>query len=156
MKSNQQGTTTLEFSIIAVTLFMVLFGVIEVGRAFFVWNTLEEATRRGARLAAVCPPNHAAIKEVAMFNAPGGGDASPVIRGLSKNNINIEYLDEDGNNTGGTFPITYVRVSIVNYQHTLLIPFLMQTINAPAFSTTLPAESLGYIPDLDTRQCFGT
>ncbi|MEN8132003.1 MAG: TadE family protein [Pseudomonadota bacterium] len=156
MRKNQQGTTMVEFAIIAVTLFIVLFGVIEVGRAFFVWNTVSEATRRGARLAAVCPPNHTAVAEVTILNSPGGGANSPILQGLSTGNVSVEYLDEDGNSTGGAFPISYVRVSIVNYQHTLLIPFLLSTITVPPFSTTLPAESLGYIPELGARQCFGT
>jgi hypothetical protein len=33
----------------------------------------------------------------------------------------------------------------------------MPTITAPPFSTTLPAESLGYVPDTNTYDCpFGT
>ena len=61
MKNSQQGTTTVEFAILASVLFVLIFGVIEIGRAFFVWNSLAEATRRGARIAAVCPVNHGSI-----------------------------------------------------------------------------------------------
>lgn len=156
MKNLERGTTTVEFAIVATTLFIVLFGVLEIGRALFVWNTLGEATRRGARLAAVCPPNHAAVREVTVFGPPGGGDASPILKGLTTANVTLAYLDDAGNDTGGTFPISFVQVGISNYQHTLLIPFVMQTLTVPPFSTTLPAESLGWIPDLGVRQCFGT
>jgi len=151
----QQGTTTVEFAIVATMLFTVIFGVMEVGRALFVWNTLTEATRRGARVAAVCPVNHPSIARVAVLGDPLGGDTSPMIHGLSTANVQLEYLDDSGTPTAAFPEIRYVRVSINNYQHRLMIPLLAQTITAPPFSTTLPAESLGYIPELDLRQCYG-
>ena len=54
-RARQTGTTTVEFAIIASVMFMILFGVIEFGRVMFTANALAESTRRGARLAAVCP-----------------------------------------------------------------------------------------------------
>lgn len=156
MRNNQQGTTTVEFAILASVLFVLIFGVIEIGRAFFVWNSIGEVTRRGARLAAVCPVNHGAISKVSMFNAPDGGSESDLFNGLTDSNINLEYLDDGGNVTNVFVEIKSVRVGISNYQHNLLIPFFNLSITVPEFSTTIPAESLGYIPDLGERQCFGS
>jgi Flp pilus assembly protein TadG len=151
----QKGTTTVEFAIVATVLFTVLFGVIEVGRALFVWNTLSEGARRGARVAAVCPVDHPSIARVAILEEPLGGDVSPVVNGLSTANVQVAYLDDTGTPTADFPEIRYVRVSISNYQHTLMIPLVGRTITAPTFSATLPAESLGYIPELDIRQCYG-
>lgn len=153
--ASQSGTTTVEFAIVATVLFTLLFGVIEVGRALFVWNTLEEATRRGARVAAVCPVNHPSVARVAVLGDPLGGGASPILSNLSAANVQIEYLDESGAATASYPDISFVRVGIVNYQHTFMIPFLSQTVTVPPFSTTLPAESLGIIPELGVRQCYG-
>ena len=156
MKNNQQGTTTVEFAILASVLFVLIFGVIEIGRAFFVWNSVGEVTRRGARLAAVCPVNHGSISKVSMFNAPDGGSESGLLSGLTDSNISLEYLDDGGNSTNIFTEIKSVRVGISDYQHNLLIPFFNLSITVPEFSTTIPAESLGYIPDLGARQCFGS
>ncbi len=156
MKNNQQGTTTVEFAILASVLFVLIFGVIEIGRAFFVWNSIGEVTRRGARLAAVCPVNHSSISKVSMFNAPDGGSESELFNGLTDSNINLEYLDDGGNVTNVFTEIKSVRVGISNYQHNLLIPFFNLSLTVPEFSTTIPAESLGYIPDIGERQCFGS
>jgi hypothetical protein len=153
--ARQRGTTTVEFAIVATVLFTVLFGVIEVGRALFVWNSLNEATRRGARVAAVCPVNHPSIARVAVFGDPLGGDSSPILNNLSTANVQTDYLDENGASTANFPDIRYVRVGIAGYQHTLLIPFFTQTVAVPPFTTTLPAESLGYIPELGIRQCYG-
>lgn len=150
----QRGTTTVEFAVISVALFIVLFGVIEVARALFVWNTVSAATQRGARIATVCPMNDAAIAQVTIFGAPGGDNASPILNGLTTDNVALQYLDEDGVDTAVFTEIAYVRVSIANFQHTLLIPFVGATLNVPAFSTTLPAESLGYVPDNNAFACF--
>ena len=157
MKARRQGgTTTVEFAIVASVLFVVLFGVIEVGRALFVWNTLSEATRRGARIAAVCPVNHASVARGAVFGDPLAGDTSPILRNLTAANIQVDYLDDSGTPTAVFEDISYVRVGITNYQHTMMIPLMVTTITAPSFSTTLPAESLGYIPETGLRQCYGS
>ena len=124
---------------------MVKFGSIEIARAFFVYTTLEEATRRGARVAAVCQVNDPAIREIAALS--DGGPASDVIYGLTTANIVVEYLDTAGNALGdpiGSYGlIRYVRVRIVNYTYTGWIPFMNVVFTSPGFAATLPRESLG-------------
>jgi Flp pilus assembly protein TadG len=143
----QGGTTTVEFAIIGLVAMVVLFALLEFSRLVFELNALNEATRRGARMAAVCPVNDPAITQVAIFNAPGGGGSSPIITGLTASNVAVDYL----NQTGGTVAspaanfgqIRYVRVRMTNLQHTLLIPLFNLTLALPAYPTTLPRESLG-------------
>jgi hypothetical protein len=151
MKRFQHGLTTVEFAIIGGIAMVALFAVFEIGRVFFVFNALEEATRRGARMAAVCQLNDAAISEVAVFNTSGGGSNSPLIPGLSTGNIEVRYLNSGGaviaDPVGNYDQITYVRVRIVAFQHQLLIPLFVRTFTMPNFSTVLPRESLGISPD---------
>lgn len=49
----QRGATTAEFALSVVVFFGVLFFVIELARALYLSNTLQEATRRAAYAAAV-------------------------------------------------------------------------------------------------------
>jgi Flp pilus assembly protein TadG len=138
-------------------MFVVLFGVIELARAMFVLNVLGEATRRAARIAAVCPINDPAAKEVGLFNAPGGGTASRFVRRLAPANLAIEYLDVTGNvvaNPTLNFgQIHFVRARIVNFQHEMLIPFATYLFTTPSFSTTLRRESLGVPRDGVIQAC---
>lgn len=147
MQRNQRGVTTVEFAIIATAVLLTLFGVIEVGRAMFVMNTLGETTRRAARIATVCPINDPAIQEVAMFNGAGGGTGSRLVGGLGPQNIAIEYLTTNGTvitDPSGNFnQIQFVRARIVNFQHQMLIPFMESVFTTPEFATTLRRESLG-------------
>jgi len=153
----QRGVTTVEFAIIGTAMFIVLFGVIELSRAMFVLNALGEATRRAARIAAVCQVNDPAAREVALFNAPGGGTGSRFIRRLAPANIAIEYLDATGNVIGDPTAnfgqIHFVRARIVNFQHEMLIPFATYLFNTPSFSTTLRRESLGVPRDGVIQPC---
>lgn len=152
----QKGTTTVEFAFIGLVFFTILFGLIEVGRLVFVMNSLVEVTRRAARTAVVCPVNHVDVAKIAAFNQPGGDTNSRYLRNLSNANFQLEYLNQFGAVTTTFGQIDYLRFSISNYQHEMLIPGFNITINSPTFTTTLPVESLGYIPDTNTRECFGT
>ena len=143
----QSGVTTVEFAIIGAVAMMLLFGVIEVGRAMFVLNALGETTRRAARVAVVCPINDPAIAEVATFNAPGSGTGSRVIGNFSPTNLAVEYLRQNGavlaDPVTDFSAIRFVRARIVNYQHQMLIPFGDYIFTTPDFATTLRRESLG-------------
>ena len=149
----EAGTTSVEFAIIGMLAMVVLLGIVEFSRLVFTLNTLSEATRRGARMAAVCPINDPAIAQVAMFNPPGGGGASPLVTGFGPGNILVEYLNQTGGVIGAPaanyLQIRYVRVRIANYQHRLLVPLFDVTLNVPAYPSTLPRESLG-VPRVGT------
>jgi TadE-like protein len=134
----QTGATTVEFAIVGAVLITIMFAVIEFGRAIFTFNVLNEGTRRGARVAAVCPVNDPAIAlETAFASLPG----------VTTQNVAVEYLNQAGaviaNPVGSFGAIEYVRVQIVNYQHPMWIPFLNLVLTVPDFAATLPRESLG-------------
>ena len=42
-----QGTTTVEFAIVAVALFLLVFAILEFSRVVFTMNLLQEGARRG-------------------------------------------------------------------------------------------------------------
>ncbi len=140
----QTGLSTVEFAIVALVLFMMMFGVIEFGRGFFVVAALDEATRRGARMAVVCPINDPAIFQAAAFN-------NTLIPDLDASDISVEYLDSSGAlvatpAVAASFRlIRYVRVRVVGYQHQMLIPLAaaLPPFFMPEFATVLPRESLG-------------
>jgi hypothetical protein len=137
----------VEFAIVGLLAMTVVLALIEFGRMVFVLNALSEATRRGARMAAVCPINDPAIAKVAVFNAPGGGSTSTIVNGLTTANIVTEYLDQAGavvaGPAGNFGQIRYVRVRIAGFQHQLLIPLLQLTFTVPGYPSTMPRESLG-------------
>ena len=146
-KPKQKGAETVEFAMIAVLLFAVLFAIIEIGRALFVWNALAEATRRGARMAVVCPYQSPVPAQVAIFDVIGGAlGTSPIINGLTPAMVSVRYLNLAGAVETDQTLIKFAQVSITGYTHALFIPLWGSSFTAPAFTTTLPTESLGAVP----------
>jgi len=141
----QQGLYIVEFAIAAGVFFFMMFAAMEVARMMFVWSALDSMTQRGARVAAVCPLNDAAVGNVAIY---GGNNMVP---GITPANISVQYLTAAGNPAGSRGATRLVQVSIQNYTHQMLIPatiagFVAPLLTAPPFTTTRPAESLGRNP----------
>ncbi|MTV37955.1 TadE/TadG family type IV pilus assembly protein [Duganella radicis] len=59
----QRGATVAEFALSVVLFFTTMFFVIEVSRLLYLWNTLQEATRRAAYAAAVSDFSNTAVMD---------------------------------------------------------------------------------------------
>lgn len=138
-KSDERGTTLVEFSIAALVFLTVMFAVIEFGRALWVHNALADAARRGARYAVLhSAADEAKVKNVVVYGDEDGGD-TPLIPNLNTGNVTVDYSDFALNK--GT-----VSVTIDEYQFQFVIPIVGTTITMPHYTTTLTGESVGWIP----------
>src|SRR5574338_1292682 len=156
---SEKGATMAEFAIISVVFFFIIFAIIEFGRLFYTHNALTDAARRGARYGALhkevdidCVKNIVVYGESHVDNkcAPTG---SPLINGLTTDNVTVIYEGADADNDPDTDPTDYgmnlgtVTVEIHDYTFNLSIPFARQTLTMPHYITTLTAESAGEEPD---------
>lgn len=145
-----RGVYVVEFAIIGLLLFTLLFGVLEFGRLYFTVNTLSEAARRGARLAAVCDIQDPVILRRAIFNTADDAGQSVLVGNLDTADLNLSYLDVFGavvgspaSASGGFQNIRYVRLRIENFPFNFLIPGFNGLLTLPAFQSIVPRESLG-------------
>ena len=168
-KQSQYGAAAVEFALICLIFFSILFAILELGRMMYVYNTMQEVTRRAAREAVVSwisTADQNTIKSLALF----GGTNIPAGPEITAANIKIEYLNEAG---GTAFPrpddppdnlsacgdlgrvaecIYSVRVSIVDTDGTTALKYspmvsLFSTlfnVNLPPATVTMQAESLGF------------
>jgi len=148
-KQKQQGTTLIEFSVVASLFFILIFSIIEFGRLLFTWHVLNETSRRAARLASVCQVTDAEQSDTLLAalidNVP--------LPNFTVENIEISYLDglgipltTDLTNAGNFNQIEFVEAKIDNYQFDLILPlatFFGVSFTAPDFKTLMPRESLG-------------
>jgi hypothetical protein len=51
VKSAQRSQALIEFALVSPVLLLLLFGIIDIGRAVFYYDTLNHAAREGARVA---------------------------------------------------------------------------------------------------------
>jgi Flp pilus assembly protein TadG len=149
-RRQMRGVYVVEFAIVGLLLFILLFGVLEMGRLYFTIGALNEAVRRGARLAAVCDVSDPRILQRAIFNDITDSGPSRLIGDLEISDLTLSYLDENGtvvatpnDNGSGFASIRYVQVSISNFVFTLLVPVYGGQITLPVFRAILPRESLG-------------
>lgn len=125
---NQRGAAAVEFALVAIVFFMLLIGIVEMGRVLFTWNAMVEATRYGARVAVVCPKDDPAILSRMQLIMPA----------LTAANVSVSYVP-----SGCTVAnCQQVSVSIQNVPVSTLIPVSAATIMVPPFTTTLPRESM--------------
>lgn len=100
-KASQSGVAAVEFALLSLVFFTIVFGVIEIARLLFLYNTLQEVTRRGAEAAVrVYPrdPDFNKVKQNAIFRDSNG----ELVLGspITENNVRIEYLALLRDNTG--------------------------------------------------------
>jgi Flp pilus assembly protein TadG len=162
----QRGVAAVEFALVAMLFFTILLAIIEIGRMLFIFNTMQEMTRNGARAAVVRwvdPASQTEIKSIALFY----GASMPANPDLTTANISITYLQKDGLTEVTTLPanpanpgdnlsacgdstriancIYYVRVSISGATFTPMLGlFDFLTMPLPTSEVTMHAESLGF------------
>lgn len=161
--NRQQGAAAVEFAIVCLLFFTILFAILEFGRMLYVYNTMQEVTRRGARAAVVrWVDQTAAITSIALF----GGASIPAGAEVTAANINIAYLNKAGDvvaevaelpvDPGDNLSacgdalrtddcIYSVRVSIDGVAYSPMVSlFSFLNIALPPSAVTMHAESLGF------------
>jgi len=182
----QSGVAAVEFALIAIPLFLLLIGIMEVGRLMYVWNTVQEVTRNAARQAVVTDFRDTAavnaIRQRALFRLTDG--TLPAAAEVSTANVVIRYLNAAGE-VPASMPespsdnlsacqdagrvsecVRYVEVCVstgTTCAPNELIAFAPMSglfsgtsregadftlLRIPLSSMRMPAESLGFRPDL--------
>ena len=123
-----RGSASVEFALTATAFLMMVFAVVEFGRLSWTLNAANEATRVGARLAAVCDENDPAVRQRMRAILPL----------LADENIAIAYPAPNCKPTDCE-PVT---VSLQDFRFESFIPLIPVSIGMPSFRTSLTRESL--------------
>jgi Flp pilus assembly protein TadG len=105
MKS-EKGQSLVEFALVLPILIMLLFGIVDFGRAFHAYLTIDQAGREAARAASI-------------------GKDSATVRGIAKNQGTSIGLTEGEVNvsTDSRTPGTDITITIT-YTYNLITPLL--------------------------------
>jgi Flp pilus assembly protein TadG len=113
--SDRRGNAVVEFALLSVPLMAIVLGFFELGRFFFLQESLANAAREGARAAAVrgaASPNPATSADIAAIvrrHAPGF---------LRAQDVAVTTSYQPDNRPGGS-----VRVEVA-YSYRLLVPWV--------------------------------
>ena len=107
---NERGQTMVEFALVIPILCVVLFGILQFGALYNDYVTLTDATRVGARRAAVSrfESSPSAAAETAMRKAASGLTASKLIV-----TVNSTFKQGDPVVVEGTYPYSINLLGMV-------------------------------------------
>lgn len=128
-RARERGVAAVEFALVALLFFLLVFGMIEIARAMYICNTLQEITRRAAALAATTDFTSTAdmqrVREQAVFRESPGFlvFAQPV----TDAHVRIDYMSI--HKDGTTLTMTAIPTGslpsspAVNYANCLKDPY---------------------------------
>ncbi|MES2104106.1 MAG: TadE family protein [Pseudomonadota bacterium] len=110
----QRGATTVEMALVLTVFIILLFAALELGRAMYLWNTLQQVTRQAARDAIVTDFTDAnamaKIRQNAVFRGTTGTNPGALVAAqeITDAAVRITYhsIDAGGNLQDVNFTIT--------------------------------------------------
>lgn len=173
IKRSQSGASIIEFALVAMIFFLVMWGIIEFGRAFYVQNSSQQLTRCVARTAVVRLPTEANSAISNCLISVGGSPSWPFYQIAPSDMTNffqLTYYFKDGSSSDSSgLDSTYndqlhLCSSGVNDNKCVesveaclkpntipgfgLLSAWMGAGNIKGFAscTRMPAEAMGYVP----------
>ena len=80
MKQGQRGANLVEFAVVVPLLLLLLAGIVDLGRAFYGYIVISNATREAARYGTRLPNDTLAIRSKALTEITNSGAVPTVIR----------------------------------------------------------------------------
>jgi hypothetical protein len=94
--ARQTGVVAVELALLLVPLTMLLFGIVELGRAFYQYDTIVKSTRSAARYLSV-QTTGVGIPEAKCLVVAGTVNpdmcAPPLLSGLTGEMVTVHYID---------------------------------------------------------------
>jgi hypothetical protein len=98
----ERGIAAVEFAIGAIIFLVLVFGVIEIARLMFLYNTLQEVTRKAASSAANTDFTNVAkmdqVRQRAIFQ--NGAGSLPLMPELTDQAVRIDFISIKRNDDG--------------------------------------------------------
>ena len=123
IKRRDRGQSLVEFALILPIFLLFLFGIIDLGRGVYAYNTIQNAAREAVRVAIV-DQNEDVILAKAQKHAVG--------LGLTDANVSLSFLQPETMTTPCNTPIAIsCEVEIlVNYRFTPATPIIGNIVGA--------------------------
>ena len=111
VRARERGQELVEFALTLLPLFILVIGILDLGRAAYAYTVMHNATREGCRYGVINPDNTDTIKNVVVNRALG--------LNLDPADVTVELLDLYSNVPGDDT----VQVS-VTYDFPIVTPFI--------------------------------
>jgi Flp pilus assembly protein TadG len=126
LQADRRGAAAIEFAIVGPLLFTLLLAIVEMGRMFYVRESLQYATEQAARFYTVTPSATWGQVQSALQNAMAGGMGPSV---TVTQDPDVNPCNGNSSVTCTTIHATYTFVSVASFLH-LGSPVLKATSQA--------------------------
>jgi hypothetical protein len=106
-RRRQRGAAIVELALALPLFLLVVFGTMEMARMMYLWNTLQEVSRRAARAAAVTDFSDSDAMQRLRWHAlfRSGEAPLPLASQVGPAQLHIEYLSLDASGTMQPVPL---------------------------------------------------
>jgi Flp pilus assembly protein TadG len=140
----QSGAAAIEMALLLPFLLLLAFGLTELGRAVYQYNTLAKAVRDGARHLSQYAPGDATriaeAKQLVLCGTTSGCANGPLVPGMSLSYIQVRDSISDPANynlqTTGRGTVNLVRVEVSGFAFRSVVPVFIPSITfSPIYAT---------------------
>jgi Flp pilus assembly protein TadG len=141
--SKQRGVAAVELGIVLIPLVLLAFGITELGRAVYQYNTLVKTTRDAARFLSTRGPGDADDIAIARCLAVHGNrtcEGSALVPNLTAAMVNVMDSSSSAahaNQATGSGVINLVTVQVEGYPFTSLVSFVVPNMTFGPIGTTM-------------------
>ena len=147
IRHRQRGVAAVELGFLLIPLVMMIFGITELGRAIYSYNTLDKTVRDAARHLSQHGPGDATIAAEARCLAVYGVtdcSGSAVAPGLTTSMVTICDASlcptTHANQSTGLGSVNLVTAGIQGYTYVSVVHFVVPNMTFNNISTTLRAQ----------------
>jgi Flp pilus assembly protein TadG len=139
----QRGVAAVELGIVIIPLVLCAFGITELGRAVYQYNTLAKATRDAARFLSTQGAGDANDFTIARCLAVHGNrtcTGAPLVPGLTTGMVNVLDSSNSASHAGqatGSGVVNLVTVQVAGYSFTSLMTFVVPSMTFGPIGTTM-------------------
>ena len=151
LRSLQQGVAAVELALVVLLIFLpLLLGIIEFGRAMYIWNTVQEITRHAARDATVTDFTNASamslVRQNAIFRTTAG--SLPAGSEITDTSVAIKYLNLALGTVDPTTtcPVKNINICLNNPADASCIRFVQASVCQPGTGETNACVAVQFIP----------
>jgi len=146
----ERGVAAVEFAIVLVPLLTLAFGVTELGRAAYQYNTVTKGVRDAARYLTTVSPGTHSLEAACLVvtgspsNTGGSCDEAALVSGLTISMVSIcdrvSCATTHKNQTTGRGVVDLVTVSVAGLPFSPVVSFVVDAFDFGAISSTFATK----------------
>jgi Flp pilus assembly protein TadG len=95
LRRNERGAAIVEFALVVPLLLLLLWGIVDIGRAFYTLNNLASAVREGARTAAVMATDPTTVANKTIIKSTVTTAFKPIGPALTSDSVFVTLANRE-------------------------------------------------------------